>query len=118
MNDEQKRIRGYLVAQAAKLSPREIVEKVEIAMLQLRAAASRGSPGGRPSRMFTMAPPKCRSASTTCAITSLALHSPGAGGSVKRVGGTLTAASRSLAMASCTLPMSCSGESLAPCAVR
>ena len=39
MNDEQKRIRGYLVAQAAKLSPREIVEKVEIAMLQLRAAA-------------------------------------------------------------------------------
>jgi uncharacterized damage-inducible protein DinB len=39
MTDEQKRIRGYLTAQAAKLAPREIVEKVEVAMLQLRAAA-------------------------------------------------------------------------------
>jgi uncharacterized damage-inducible protein DinB len=39
MNDEEKRIRGYLVAQAAKLAPREIVEKVGVAMLQLRAAA-------------------------------------------------------------------------------
>ena len=38
MTDEQKRIRSYLVAQAAKLSPREIVEKVGVAMLQLRAA--------------------------------------------------------------------------------
>jgi uncharacterized damage-inducible protein DinB len=44
MNDEQKRIRGYLVAQAAKLSPRELVEKVEVAMLQLRAAAGAVSP--------------------------------------------------------------------------
>jgi hypothetical protein len=39
MNDEQQRIRGYLVAQAAKLTPRQIVEKVEVAMLQLREAA-------------------------------------------------------------------------------
>jgi uncharacterized damage-inducible protein DinB len=39
MNDEQRRIRGYLVAQAAKLAPREIVERVGVAMLQLRAAA-------------------------------------------------------------------------------
>jgi hypothetical protein len=40
MTDEQKRIRGYLVAQAAKLSPPEIVDKVEVAMLQLRTAAA------------------------------------------------------------------------------
>jgi hypothetical protein len=39
MTDEQARIRGYLTAQAAKLAPREIVEKVEVAMGQLRAAA-------------------------------------------------------------------------------
>ena len=39
MNDEQRRIRGYLTAQAAKLTPAEIVEKVGVAMLQLRAAA-------------------------------------------------------------------------------
>jgi hypothetical protein len=39
MDDEQRRIRGYLVAQSAKLAPREIVERVEVAMLQLRAAA-------------------------------------------------------------------------------
>jgi uncharacterized damage-inducible protein DinB len=39
MTDEQKRIRSYLVAQAAKLAPREIVEKVGVAMLQLGAAA-------------------------------------------------------------------------------
>jgi hypothetical protein len=39
MTDEQQRIRGYLVAQAAKLAPREIVEKVQVAMLQLKAAA-------------------------------------------------------------------------------
>jgi len=39
MTDEQVRIRGYLTAQAAKLAPREIVEKVEVAMGQLRAAA-------------------------------------------------------------------------------
>jgi uncharacterized damage-inducible protein DinB len=51
MNDEQRRIRGYLVAQAAKLAPREIVEKVEVAMLQLRAAA-----GAVPAARFDEAP--------------------------------------------------------------
>ena len=40
MTDEQLRIRGYLTAQAAKLTPTEIVEKVRVAMLQLRAAAN------------------------------------------------------------------------------
>src|SRR5262245_57193771 len=39
MNDEQRRIRSYLTAQAAKLTPAEIVDKVRVAMLQLRAAA-------------------------------------------------------------------------------
>src|SRR4030095_3457583 len=39
MTDEQLRIRGSLTAQAAKLTPAEIVEKVRVAMLQLRAAA-------------------------------------------------------------------------------
>jgi uncharacterized damage-inducible protein DinB len=39
MTDEQLRIRGYLTAQAAKLTPAEIVDKVRVAMLQLRAAA-------------------------------------------------------------------------------
>jgi uncharacterized damage-inducible protein DinB len=39
MNDEQRRIRSYLTTQAAKLTPAEIVEKVGVAMLQLRAAA-------------------------------------------------------------------------------
>ena len=40
MNDEQKRIRSYLQAQAAKLTPAEIVEKVQGAMRELRAAAA------------------------------------------------------------------------------
>jgi uncharacterized damage-inducible protein DinB len=40
MDDEPKRIRGYLVAQSARLTPREIVEKVQIAMRQLREAAA------------------------------------------------------------------------------
>jgi DinB superfamily len=39
MTDEQQRIRGYLVAQGAKLSPGEIVDKVRAAMRDLRAAA-------------------------------------------------------------------------------
>jgi uncharacterized damage-inducible protein DinB len=39
MTDEQRRIRGYLVAQGAKLTPGEIVEKVRAAMRDLRAAA-------------------------------------------------------------------------------
>lgn len=51
MNDEQQRIRGYLVAQAAKLTPRQIVEKVEVAMLQLREAA-----GAVPPARFNDAP--------------------------------------------------------------
>ena len=39
MTDEQTRIRGYLTAQGAKLSPAEIVDKVRAGMDQLRAAA-------------------------------------------------------------------------------
>ncbi len=38
MTDEQTRIRGYLTAQGAKLSPAEIIDKVRAAMDQLRAA--------------------------------------------------------------------------------
>jgi uncharacterized damage-inducible protein DinB len=37
MTDEQLRIRGYLTAQAAKLRPAEIIDKVRAAMDQLRA---------------------------------------------------------------------------------
>jgi hypothetical protein len=40
MTDEQTRIRGYLTAQGAKLSPPEIVDKVRAAMDQLRSAAT------------------------------------------------------------------------------
>ena len=39
MDDESARIRSYLTAQAAKLAPTEIVDKVRVAMEQLRAAA-------------------------------------------------------------------------------
>lgn len=39
MTDEQARIRSYLTVQAAKLAPREIVDKVQAAMGQLRAVA-------------------------------------------------------------------------------
>jgi hypothetical protein len=39
LTDEQKRIRGYLVAQGAKLAPADIVAKVRGAMSDLRAAA-------------------------------------------------------------------------------
>lgn len=39
MTEEQTRIRGYLTSQAAKLTPAEIVDKVRVAMDQLRAAA-------------------------------------------------------------------------------
>jgi hypothetical protein len=39
MNEEMQRIRSYLVAQGAKLSPGAIVEKVQAAMAELRAAA-------------------------------------------------------------------------------
>src|SRR5580765_996173 len=39
MTDEQKRIRGYLEAQGAKLAPPAIVEKIREAMGRLRAAA-------------------------------------------------------------------------------
>jgi len=39
MTDEQARIRGYLTAQGAKLSPAEIIDKVRAAMDQVRAAA-------------------------------------------------------------------------------
>jgi uncharacterized damage-inducible protein DinB len=46
MNDEYARIRSYLTAQAAKLSPPEIVGKVRGAMGQLEAAA-RAVPAAR-----------------------------------------------------------------------
>jgi uncharacterized damage-inducible protein DinB len=46
MTDEQVRIRGYLTAQGAKLSPAQIVDKVRAAMDQLRAAAG-AIPAGR-----------------------------------------------------------------------
>src|SRR5262245_64654991 len=39
MTEEQQRIRSYLVAQAAKLTPAGIVEKVRAAMVDLEAAA-------------------------------------------------------------------------------
>jgi len=41
VNDEQRRIRSYLQAQGAKLTPAELVEKVQLAMRDLRAAAAR-----------------------------------------------------------------------------
>jgi uncharacterized damage-inducible protein DinB len=40
MTDEQARIRGYLVAQGARLTPAQIVEKVQAAMRDLHAAAT------------------------------------------------------------------------------
>ena len=40
MNDEQRRIKGYLQAQGAKLSPDGIIEKVRAAMEELRTAAA------------------------------------------------------------------------------
>ena len=46
MTDEQKRIRGYLTSQAAKLTPAEIVDKVRAAMDQL-ANAARAVPAER-----------------------------------------------------------------------
>lgn len=45
MNEEQARIRSYLVAQGAKLTPVAIVEKVQAAMADLRAAAAAVPPG-------------------------------------------------------------------------
>jgi DinB family protein len=40
MNDEERRIRSYLVAQGAKLAPAAIIEKVRAAMAELRGAAA------------------------------------------------------------------------------
>src|SRR5437870_11050799 len=40
MNDEERRIRGYLQAQGAKLSPVDVIEKVRAAMADLRRAAA------------------------------------------------------------------------------
>ena len=51
MTDEERRIRSYLVAQAASLTPVEIVAKVEAAMAELGAAAAAVPParfGERP----------------------------------------------------------------------
>jgi hypothetical protein len=44
VTDEQTRIRGYLQAQGAKLTPAELVEKVQQAMRDLRSAALLVSP--------------------------------------------------------------------------
>lgn len=46
MTDEQRRIRGYLQAQGAKLSPPDVIEKVRAAMADLRRAAA-GVPAAR-----------------------------------------------------------------------
>lgn len=46
MTDEQVRIRSYLRAQGAKLSPAEIVDRVRAAMDELRVAAG-AVPAGR-----------------------------------------------------------------------
>ena len=51
-------------------------------------------------------------------ITSLALQSPGAGRSWKRVAGTAAAAARSCAIAAWTLSTISAGASLAPWATR
>ena len=51
MTDEEKRIRSYLEAQGAKLSPAAIIEKVRAAMADLRAAA-----GAVPAGRFTERP--------------------------------------------------------------
>ena len=40
MTDEQRRIRGYLQAQGAKLTPGEVIDKVRAAMADLRRAAA------------------------------------------------------------------------------
>jgi hypothetical protein len=40
VTDEQRRIRGYLQAQGAKLSPAEVIDKVQAAMADLRQAAA------------------------------------------------------------------------------
>jgi hypothetical protein len=40
VDEEQTRIRGYLVAQGAKLTPAAVVEKVQQAMADLKAAAA------------------------------------------------------------------------------
>jgi len=51
VNDEQKRIRGYLQAQGAMLSPLEVIDKVRAAMADLRRAA-----GAVPPARFTDRP--------------------------------------------------------------
>src|SRR6185369_939062 len=83
-----------------------------------RAAASRGAPGGCPSSRRTMAPPKRRPASTTWAITSLALHSPAAGESLKRAGDTALAAACSCSIATSTFSTISGGVSRAAWATR
>ena len=44
MSDEEVRIKSYLTAQAAKLPPAAIVEKVRAAMAELEAAAAAVAP--------------------------------------------------------------------------
>ena len=44
MTDEELRIHGYLVAQGAKLAPAAVIEKIQAAMAELRAAADEVPP--------------------------------------------------------------------------
>ena len=44
MTDEELRIRGYLEAQGAKLTPAAVIEKIRAAMADLRAAADKVPP--------------------------------------------------------------------------
>src|SRR5262245_9848026 len=46
MTDEQRRIRGYLQAQGAKLSPGQVIEKVRAAMEEVRVALFTVPEGG------------------------------------------------------------------------
>jgi hypothetical protein len=59
-SEETLRIRGYLTAQGAKLSPDQIIGKVQEAMAQLRAATPppRSSASGWTASV-TMRPPAC-----------------------------------------------------------
>ena len=65
-----------------------------------------------------MPPPKYAPAATTCPSTSLALHSPAAGRSVKRAAGIAFAAAPRSAIAARTFSMMAAGASFAPCASR
>ena len=59
--EERERIRGYLQAQAAKLSPAELADKIRADMEQVRAAID-----AVPAERFDHAPPGEWSANTIC----------------------------------------------------